>query len=127
MPPLLAAGLEAWARESDGDNQALVQDSPPGKNPRLHACLRMLLDLRTERSQRRWAFRAIASDSPRAVQTRLRKAIRAPASPRAAWATPSAACSCSGPPRGRAARSPRRRRRSSRTRAVWSCQPAKRT
>ena len=75
MPPLLAAGLEAWAREADGDNQTFVQDSAPGKNPRLHACLRMLLDLRTERSQRRWAFRAIASDSPRAVQTRLRKAI----------------------------------------------------
>ncbi len=75
MPPLLSAGLEAWARESDGDNQTFVQDSPPGRNPRLHACLRMLLDLRTERSQRRWAFRAIASDSPRAVQTRLRKAI----------------------------------------------------
>ena len=75
MPPLLTAGLEAWAREADGDGQAFVQDSPPGKNPRLHACLRMLLDLRTERSQRRWAFRAIASDSPRAVQTRLRKAI----------------------------------------------------
>jgi hypothetical protein len=75
MPPLLAAGLEAWAREVEGDQQTFVQDSPPGKNPRLHACLRMLLDLRTERSQRRWAFRAIASDSPRAVQTRLRKAI----------------------------------------------------
>ena len=75
MPPLLAAGLEAWAREADGDDQTFVQDSPPGKNPRLHACLRMLLDLRTERAQRRWAFRAIASDSPRAVQTRLRKAI----------------------------------------------------
>jgi len=75
MPPLLAAGLEAWAREADADNQTFFQDSPPGKNPRLHACLRMLLDLRTERAQRRWAFRAIASDSPRAVQTRLRKAI----------------------------------------------------
>jgi hypothetical protein len=75
MPPLLAAGLEAWVREADGDNQTFVQDSQPGKNPRLHACLRMLLDLRTERSQRRWAFRAIASSSPRAVQTRLRKAI----------------------------------------------------
>jgi hypothetical protein len=76
MPPLLAAGLEAWAREADGgDDQTFVQDSLPGKNPRLHACLRMLHDLRTERSQRRWAFRAISSDSARAVQTRLRKAI----------------------------------------------------
>ena len=75
MPPLLAAGLEAWARELGGaDDQAFVQDPLPGKNPRLHACLRMLLDTRTER-QRRWAFRAIASNSPRAVQTRLRKAI----------------------------------------------------
>jgi hypothetical protein len=75
MPPLLAAGLEAWAREADGDNQTFMQDSLPGKNPRLHACLRMLLDVRTERAQRRWAFRAIASNHPSAVQTRLRKAI----------------------------------------------------
>ncbi len=75
MPPLLAAGLEAWARELGGaDDQAFVQDPLPGKNPRLHACLRMLLDSRTER-QRRWAFRAIASNHPRAVQTRLKKAI----------------------------------------------------
>ena len=75
MPPLLAAGLEAWARELGGaDDQAFVQDPLPGKNPRLHACLRMLVDTRTER-QRRWAFRAIASHSPRAVQTRLKKAI----------------------------------------------------
>jgi hypothetical protein len=75
MPPLLAAGLEAWARELGGvEDQVFVQDPLPGKNPRLHACLRMLLDTRTER-QRRWAFRAIASNSPRAVQTRLRKAI----------------------------------------------------
>ena len=75
MPPLLFAGLEAWARETGGgDDQAFVQDPLPGKNPRLHACLRMLLDTRTER-QRRWAFRAIASDHPRAVQTRLKKAI----------------------------------------------------
>jgi Helicase HerA, central domain len=75
MPPLLAAGLEAWARELGGvEDQAFVQDPLPGKNPRLHACLRMLLDTRTER-QRRWAFRAIASHSPRAVQTRLKKAI----------------------------------------------------
>jgi hypothetical protein len=75
MPPLLAAGLEAWARElGGGDDQAFVQDPLPGRNPRLHACLRMLTDTRTER-QRRWAFRAIASHSPRAVQTRLKKSI----------------------------------------------------
>lgn len=75
MPPLLAAGLEAWARETHAqDDRAFVQDPLPGKNPRLHACLRMLLDTRTER-QRRWAFRAIASGSARAVQTRLKKSI----------------------------------------------------
>src|SRR3984885_14158019 len=68
MPPLLAAGLEAWARALGGaDDQAFVQDPLPGRNPRLHGCLRMLLDTRTER-QRRWAFRAIASNHPRAVQ-----------------------------------------------------------
>ena len=104
MPPLLAAGLEAWARELGGaDDQAFVQDPLPGKNPRLHGCLRMLLDTRTER-QRRWAFRAIASHSPRAVQTRLKKAIEGPAWPRAASATPAAGCSYSGPPGGPAAR-----------------------
>ncbi len=75
MPPLLQAGLEAWAREADGgDDQEFIQDPPSAKYPRLHACLRMLLDTRTERP-RRWAFRAISSDHPRAVQARLRKAI----------------------------------------------------
>ena len=127
MPPLLAAGLEAWARELGGaDDKAFVQDPLPGKNPRLHACLRMLLDARTER-QRRWAFRAIASHSPRAVQTRLRKAIEGPAWPRAASATPAAGCSCSGRRAGRAAPSPRRRRPSSRPRAGCCCRSPRRT
>ena len=48
----------------------------PGKNPRLHASLRLVLDPRTER-HRRWAFRAIAAGHPRAVQSRLRKAAEA--------------------------------------------------
>lgn len=75
MPILLAAGLEAWVRELSGSgDRAFVQDPPPAKNPRLHACLRMVLDARTER-QRRWSFRAITASHPRAVQTRLRKAI----------------------------------------------------
>lgn len=77
MPRLLAAGLEAWVRERGGDNDGgFVTDPVPGKSPRLHACLRMELDPRTER-QRRWSFRAIASDSPQAVQSRLRKAAEA--------------------------------------------------
>ena len=77
MPELLAAGLEAWARERGGENDGgFVTDPVPAKSPRLHACLRMELDTRTER-QRRWSFRAIASDNPRAVQSRLRKAAEA--------------------------------------------------
>jgi Helicase HerA, central domain len=78
VPALLAAGLEAWVRELDraGGDEPFAQDPPPGKNPRLHASLRLVLDARTER-QRRWAFRAIAAGHPRAVQSRLRKAAEA--------------------------------------------------
>jgi hypothetical protein len=77
MPALLAAGLEAWVRELGvGAGHPFAQDPPPGKNPRLHASLRLVLDARTER-QRRWAFRAIAAENARAVQTRLRKAAEA--------------------------------------------------
>jgi DNA helicase HerA-like ATPase len=74
VPALLAAGLEAWVRElGEQTGYSFVQDPVPGKNPRLHACLRMVLDARTER-QHRWGFRAIASDNARAVQSRLKKA-----------------------------------------------------
>ena len=77
MPALLAAGFEAWVRElGAGDEHPFAQDPPPGKNPRLHASLRLVLDPRTER-HRRWAFRAIAAGHPRAVQSRLRKAAEA--------------------------------------------------
>jgi Helicase HerA, central domain len=77
MPALLDAGFEAWARElGAGADHPFAQDSPPGKNPRLHASLRLVLDLRTER-HRRWAFRAIAAAHPNAVQSRLRKAAEA--------------------------------------------------
>jgi hypothetical protein len=80
MPVLLAAGLEAWVRElgpgAGHDDHPFAQDPPPGKNPRLHASLRLVLDPRTER-HRRWAFRAIAAGHPGAVQSRLRKATEA--------------------------------------------------
>ena len=77
MPTLLAAGLEAWVRELGGSvDHPFAQDPPPGKNPRLHASLRLVLDARTER-HRRWAFRAVAAGHPRAVQARLRKAAEA--------------------------------------------------
>ena len=80
MPALLAAGLEAWVRELGAgpgrDDRPFAQDPPPGKNPRLHASLRLVLDTRTER-HRRWAFRAISAGHPNAVQSRLRKATEA--------------------------------------------------
>ena len=77
MPDLLDAGFEAWVRELGvGADHPFAQDPPPGKNPRLHASLRLVLDARTER-HRRWAFRAIASSNPNAVQSRLRKAAEA--------------------------------------------------
>jgi hypothetical protein len=77
MPVLLDAGFEAWVRElGAGADHPFAQDPPPGKNPRLHASLRLVLDPRTER-HRRWAFRAIATANPNAVQSRLRKAAEA--------------------------------------------------
>jgi hypothetical protein len=77
MPTLLAAGFESWVRELGvGADHLFAQDPPPGKNPRLHASLRLVLDARTER-HRRWAFRAIAGSHPNAVQSRLRKAAEA--------------------------------------------------
>jgi hypothetical protein len=77
MPALLDAGFEAWVRELGvGADHPFAQDPPPGKNPRLHASLRLVLDTRTER-HRRWAFRAIAAGNPNAVQSRLRKAAEA--------------------------------------------------
>lgn len=77
MPALLDAGFEAWVRElGAGTDHPFAQDPPPGRNPRLHASLRHVLDPRTER-HRRWAFRAIAASNPTAVQSRLRKAAEA--------------------------------------------------
>lgn len=75
VPPLLRAGLESWMKErGDADDGPFFLEQPPRKDPPLHACLRMMVDVRTER-QRRWSFRAIGADHPRSVQSRLRKAI----------------------------------------------------
>ena len=77
VPPLLQAGLEAWVRERGGaGDRSFVQERLPGRNPPLHAVLRMIIDERTER-QRRWAFRAIAATNANAVQSRLRNAVGA--------------------------------------------------
>jgi hypothetical protein len=49
------------------------QDPPPSTKPPLHARLRQTLVEETE-EEAHWAFRAIASPAPRAVQVRLRSA-----------------------------------------------------
>jgi hypothetical protein len=75
IPPLLRAGLESWIRErGDANDGPFFLERPLRKDPPLHACLRMMVDARTER-QRRWSFRAIAADHARSVQSRLRKAM----------------------------------------------------
>ncbi len=77
MSALLAAGLDAWVKEHSGPGKRLfAQERLSRRNPPLHACLLMTTDQRTER-QRKWAFRAIAADHPKAVQSRLRKAVAA--------------------------------------------------
>jgi hypothetical protein len=77
MSALLFAGLDAWVRElGDPGARLFSNERLSVQNPPLHASLRMITDQRTER-QRKWAFRAIAADHPRAVQSRLRKAVAA--------------------------------------------------
>jgi hypothetical protein len=75
VPELLEAGLAAWVRERGADGRGFYTDPRRG-DAALHACLRMVCDDRLER-QRRWAFRAIAADNPRAVQARIKKALAA--------------------------------------------------
>jgi hypothetical protein len=75
MPALLAAGLDAWVRER-GDGGHGFHKDPRRADAALHACLRMVSEDRLER-QRRWALRAIAADNPKAVQSRIRKAMAA--------------------------------------------------
>ena len=76
MPPLLAAGLQAWILERGEAAQAYSVDPPPGPRPALHARLRLTLDERTE-DQVHWGFRAIGSQNAVAALNRLRKASTA--------------------------------------------------
>jgi len=75
MPALLTAGLDAWIRERGDRSRGFYKD-PRRADAALHACLRMVSEDRLER-QRRWAFRAIAADNAKAVQSRIRKATAA--------------------------------------------------
>ncbi|QSB17244.1 ATP-binding protein [Natronosporangium hydrolyticum] len=71
VPPLLAAGLDAWTREGAGGE--FEQDTIPARKPHLHARLRRTLDEATG-AEAHWAFRAIASQHYNAELARLRNA-----------------------------------------------------
>jgi hypothetical protein len=75
MPALLSAGLTAWMRERDDGGRNFFRD-PRRADSALHACLRLVSEDQFER-QRRWAFRGIATDNARAVQSRVKKAMDA--------------------------------------------------
>ncbi len=68
MPALLAAGLRALIVEL-GD-PAYKHDPVPSTKPPLHARLRLTLDERIE-DEEHWAFRAISSNHPGAVMSRV--------------------------------------------------------
>ena len=71
MPALLAAGLRALIVEL-GD-PAYKHDPVPSTKPPLHARLRLTLDERIE-DEEHWAFRAISSNHPGAVMSRVTSA-----------------------------------------------------
>jgi len=71
MPVLLAAGLRALIEEQ-GDH-GYKQDPLPSARPALHARLRQTLDEGLD-DERHWAFRAIASNHPAAVISRIQAA-----------------------------------------------------
>ena len=71
MPVLLAAGLKALMEELD--DKAFKHDPPPSAKPALHGRLRRTLDENLE-DELHWGFRAIASNHPNAVISRVRAA-----------------------------------------------------
>lgn len=70
VPPLLAAGLNAWIKEQAEAGDAFSVDPPPGRRPALHARLRQTLDLESE-EQRHWTFRMIGAPHHIAALKRL--------------------------------------------------------
>lgn len=74
VPSLLAAGLDAWIRESPDTD--CDQDTIPVRKPVLHARLRRMLDEETG-EEAHWAFRAIAAQHYNAELARLRNACDA--------------------------------------------------
>ena len=75
LPPLLRAGLTAWAKENAAAGDFSV-DPPPGRKPLLHARLRRIVDADTD-DEVHWSFRAVLNASPVAALNRLRAAVTA--------------------------------------------------
>ena len=75
LPPLLRAGLTAWAEENAAAGDFSV-DPPPGRSFSLHARLRRIVDADTD-DEVHSSFRAILNASPVAALNRLRAAVTA--------------------------------------------------
>ena len=75
LPPLLRAGLEAWAVENSEAGDFSL-DPPLGRNPSFHARLRRIVDADTD-DEVHWSFRAVLNAHPVAALNRLRAAVTA--------------------------------------------------
>ena len=75
LPPLLRAGLTAWAEENAAAGDFSV-DPPLGRNPSLHARLRRIVDADTD-DEVHSSFRAVLNANPVAALHRLRAAVTA--------------------------------------------------
>src|SRR5262249_20086207 len=74
MPALLGAGLRSLVKELGGEESRFLVETDFGGKAALHARLVYILDEATE-NEIHWSFRAIATDNPRAAQTRIRNAV----------------------------------------------------
>ena len=75
LPPLLRAGLTAWAKENAAAGDFSL-DPPLGRNPSLHARLRRIVDANTD-DEVHWSFRAVLNANAVAGLNRLRAAVTA--------------------------------------------------
>ena len=75
LPPLLSAGLTAWAKENAAEGDFSV-DPLPGRKPLLHARLRRIVDADTD-DEVHWSFRAVLNASPVAALNGLRAGVTA--------------------------------------------------
>ncbi|MFF5230691.1 ATP-binding protein [Dactylosporangium sp. NPDC000521] len=73
MPPLLAAGIQAWIDEQAPSGVVYKQDPKPSPKPALHGRLIEVVDEATE-NEAHWAFRAIAHTNARAATARIKDA-----------------------------------------------------